>query len=189
MSSRLNIWFFFPLTLCETVWAPLRLEGDVKNPLGLLGCACVTAALRAPNNKFSIKRRVGNRPAMSTWVTPRENSQLECYRAALCCPCSCCRCRPGPVPCSRWALPVHDQFRGQGDQQTGIRTAWNSQVRDTAVLAVLHNCWSPKVPVLGNLSQVLWVARLEDMGIGRRWSPRSLPTHTSLWFHDTVNLH
>lgn len=173
MSSRLNIRFFFPLTLCETIWAPLRPEGDMKKPLGPLGCACVTAALRAPNNKFSVKRRVGNRPATSTWVTPRENSQLECYRAALCCPCSCSRCRPGPVPCSRWALPVHDQFRGQGDQQTGIRTARNSQVRDTSELAVLQD---PEVPVLRNLSQMLGVARLEDISEGDDLQSLSQPT-------------
>lgn len=28
----------------------------MKKPLGLLGCASVTAALRAPNNKFSVKK-------------------------------------------------------------------------------------------------------------------------------------
>lgn len=138
---RIRVWFFFPLTVPHLGTS----EGDVEKPQGLLGCACVTAALRAPNNKFSIKNGIGSDLPWAGAAFHGENSQLEFYRAALCSPCSCCRCRPGPVPCSRWALPVHNQFSGQGDQQTGIRTAWNSEVRDTS----LHSCWDPKVPVLG----------------------------------------
>lgn len=151
MRSRLNIRFFFPLTLCETIWA----METCWFPWG---------------------------------VTPRENPQLECYRNALCCPCCCSRCRPGPVPCSRRALPVHDQFRGQGNQQTGIRTARNSQVRDTWVLPDLQSCWNPKVSCFGK--PLLDVGRSKTGGYGA-WkemiSKMSLPTHTSLWFQDIVN--
>lgn len=92
------------------------------------------------------------------------------------CP-SCSRRRPGPVPCSRWALPVHDQFRGQGNQQTGIGSARNSEVRDTSVRAVLQGCLNPEIPtVLGSLSQMLGVARLEHMELGMRWSLKSPPS-------------